>query len=417
MGRTACIISLTPVTDEPRVLRQSKALADCGWTVIVAGLKGRQQPAPWWSRHIEVDHVYATHGLLDEVALNLKHRLSAANGDFAEDYYWRYAGYDGIFEHIANIEQVRCDLAVAHDYFTAPIAARLAALSGSRFTVDCHEFSFEQYMHDRVWVRKDRPWVHALEKRFLPRASVVTTVCDGIADALHRTYKLAQRPTVVRSTAFFHDLPFQPTGETIEVLYHGIVSPMRGLEQTIASVPLWRPEYRFVIRGPGPDDYVAELKAAAESHGVADRVRIDPPVPFNEMIPRANKSDIGFFVQEDISLQKRFTLPNKFFEYVQARLALCVADLPEMARLTKAHGLGVLVPSVTPEAIAAQINGLTRERIDAFKRASAAAARTLSWESEAETMLRAYGIAPSAAPRLPERAPACASATAAALEV
>lgn len=391
MSKTACIISLTPVTDEPRVLRQSKALYDAGWTVIVAGFKGRQDPPEFW-RYIEVEHVYETRRLVENLKLDWKRRLSPHSGTFAEDYYWGQAGYDGIYEHIATIEKVRCDLAIAHDFFTAPIAARLASLSGGVYSVDCHEFSYEQYMHDPKWIKRERPWVHAMEKRFLPAASVVTTVCDGIADALHATYKLAKRPTVVRSTAFYHDLPFRPVGERIQVLYHGIVSPMRGLEQAIESVRLWKPEYYFVIRGPGPEDYIASLQAIADLHGVTDRVRIDPPVPFNEMVPRANEADIGFFVQPDISLQKRFTLPNKFFEYVQARLALCVADLPEMARLVKEHGLGVLVPKITPDSIAENINSLTRDRIDTYKQASMKAARTLSWQSEAAVMLRAYGI-------------------------
>ncbi|WP_291209065.1 glycosyltransferase [Hyphomonas sp.] len=396
MGKTVCIISLTPVTDEPRVLRQSKALADAGWTVVVAGFRGRQAPPPHW-RYIEVEHVYEARRLVENLKLDWKRRFSPYSGQFAEDYYWSQAGYDGIFEHIATIENVRCDLAIAHDYFTAPIAAKLAALSGGVYSVDCHEFSFEQYMHDPKWIKRERPWVHAMEKRFLPGASVVTTVCDGIADALQTTYQLPKRPTVVRSTAFYHDLPYRPVGEKIEVLYHGIVSPMRGLEQTIESVKLWNPEYHFVIRGPGPDDYIASLNALADQHGVAGRVRIDPPVAFNEMVPRANEADIGFFVQPDISRQKRFTLPNKFFEYVQARLALCVADLPEMARLVKEHDLGILVPKITPESIAQQINSLTREKINAFKHASMKAAQALSWQSEAAVMLRAYGIEPAAA--------------------
>ncbi|MBA3069138.1 MAG: glycosyltransferase family 4 protein [Hyphomonas sp.] len=396
MSKTVCIISLTPVTDEPRVLRQSKALADAGWTVIVAGFKGRQAPPPHW-RYIEVEHVYETRRLTENLKFDWKRRLSPGSGQFAEDYYWAQAGYDGIYEHIATIENVRCDLAIAHDYFTAPIAARLAKVSGGVYVIDCHEFSFEQYMHDPKWIKRERSWVHAMEKRFLPGASVVTTVCDGIADALKSTYKLAHRPTVVRSTAFYHDLPFRPTGEKIEVLYHGIVSPMRGLEQTIESVKLWNPEYHFVIRGPGPDDYIASLAALAEQHGVTGRVRIDPPVAFNEMVPRANSADIGFFIQPDISLQKRFTLPNKFFEYVQARLALCVGNLPEMARLVKQYDLGVLVPEISPAAIAAQINSLTRARIDSYKQASMKAALELSWQSEAEMMLRAYGIEPVAA--------------------
>jgi glycogen synthase len=391
MSKTVCIISLTPVTDEPRVLRQSKALADAGWTVVVAGFRGRQAPPPHW-RYIEVEHVYEARRLVENVKLDWKRRLSPYSGQFAEDFYWSQAGYDGIFEHIATVENVRCDLAIAHDYFTAPIAAKLATLSGGVYSVDCHEFSFEQYMHDPKWIKRERPWVHAMEKRFLPGASVMTTVCDGIADALQTTYQLPKRPTVVRSTAFYHDLPYRPVGEKIEVLYHGIVSPMRGLEQTIESVKLWNPEYHFVIRGPGPDDYIASLNALAEQHSVSGRVRIDPPVAFNEMVPRANEADIGFFVQPDISRQKRFTLPNKFFEYVQARLALCVADLPEMARLVKEHDLGILVPKITPESIAQQINSLTRDKINAYKQSSMKAAQALSWQSEAAVMLRAYRI-------------------------
>ncbi len=392
MVKSVCIISLTPVTDEPRVLRQSKALADAGVDVTVAGFAGRQDPPAWWNRFVEVDHVSEPLRLRDNLRQEMRRRLSKFQPKLAEEYYWMSAGYDGIYEQIATVEEVRCDLAIAHDYFTAPIAARLAELSGGVFAVDCHEFSYEQYMHDPVWIKRERPWIHAIEKTFLPKASTVSTVCDGIADSLQKTYKLEKRPEVIRSTAFFHDLPFRPTGERIEVLYHGIVSPMRGLEQTIASVPMWKPEYHFVIRGPGTDEYVAELTALAEKHGVSDRVRIDPPVPFNKMVPEANAADIGFFVQEDISIQKRFTLPNKFFEYVQARLALCVANLPEMARLVNEHGLGTLVPDLKPETIASVINGMTREKIDAFKQASMKAAQELSWQNESRKMLESYGV-------------------------
>ncbi|GAA0599845.1 glycosyltransferase [Caenispirillum bisanense] len=389
MSHTACIISLTPVTDEPRVLRQSQALIKAGWTVTVAGLQGRQPAPPDW-RFIPVDHVMNEPGLRNARMLRAKLLLSRWSGALSEDYYWQHAGYDGIFEHIAWVEGVRCDLAIAHDYFTAPIAARLAELSGGKFTVDCHEYAFGQYMHDSTWRFWDRPWIRSMEKRFLPKAAVVTTVCDGIADALQSDYGLPHRPSVVRSASIYRELPFRPTGETIEVLYHGIVSPMRGLEETIASVPLWRPEFRFVIRGPGPEDYLDSLRSLAAGHGVADRVRIDPPVLFNDMVPEANKSDIGFFVQQDISLQKRFTLPNKLFEYIVAGLAICVADLPEMARIVREHDLGVLVPGIAPQAIADAINSLTRERIDTYKRNSLATAKVLNWEHEAGTMLQAY---------------------------
>lgn len=397
---TVCIFSLTPVTDEPRVLRQSRALAERGWDVIVAGFRGRQ-PAPSDWRFIEVAHLANTKSEMDQIRDAAELALSRFSSAVAERHYWRQAGYEGIREHVAYVEDVRCDFVIAHDYFTAPLAAYLAKKNGCKFSVDVHEYSRGQYMHDPKWRTVIRPWVHAMEKRFLPKAAVVTTVCDGIADLLHRECGLKKRPTVVRSTPFYQELPFRETNPArIDVLYHGILAQMRGLEETIASVPQWRSEFRFIIRGPGPEDYIQSLKALAEQHGVADRVVVDPPVAAATMVAEANKADVGFFVQPDISPQKRFTLPNKFFEYIMAGTALCVADLPEMARIVRQYGNGVLVPGVTPDAIAATVNKLTAEEIDRYKKKSLETARILSWENESQVMYDAYvaaGVVPSGA--------------------
>ena len=387
---TACIFSLTPVTDEPRVLRQSQALHQQGWNVVVVGYTGRQRPPGYW-RFIEVAHISRARTQLERLVSRLELTLSRFSPRLAEEHYWQCAGYDGIREQVSYLEGVRCDLAIAHDYFTAPLAAFLADLNRCPFVVDIHEYSRGQYMHDARWRRVTRPWVHAIQKRLLPQAAIVTTVCDGIADLLHREYRLKTRPIVVRSTPFYEDLPFRKTNPArVVVLYHGILAQMRGLEEAIASVPLWRPEFSLVIRGPGPEDYVAALQELIHKHGVSERVVLDPPVAAGEMVREANKADIGFFIQPDISPQKRFTLPNKFFEYIMARTALCVADLPEMARIVRQFDLGHLVSGMAPENIASCINSFTAESIDNFKRQSMKAACTLCWEREAEHMLAAY---------------------------
>jgi glycosyltransferase involved in cell wall biosynthesis len=230
-----------------------------------------------------------------------------------------------------------------------------------------------------------------VQRRFLARADALTAVCDGIADLIQQDYSLAERPTVVRSFAQHRELPFRATGERITAIYHGILTPTRGLEEAIESAPLWNPYVHLVIRGGGNPGYVAGLRQLAERIGVDDRVTIEGPVSASEMIERANAdADIGFFVQPDLSPQKRFTLPNKFFEYVTAGLALCVADLPEMARFVNEHDLGVLVPDTRAESIAAALNGLDREVVDRFKRNSLAAARVLDWNHEKEVMVALY---------------------------
>jgi glycosyltransferase involved in cell wall biosynthesis len=387
-----CLLSITPVTREARLLRQADALRRDGWQVIAAGL-ACDQPSPEGLRVIELAHSQPDLGLLEEWTLRRKFRRSGKSHRYAEDCYWRLFGHEAMFHQLAYIEGIKADIVVGHEYFTAPLAARLARHWSIPFALDIHEYATEQYASDPEWRRTWQPYVRALEGHFLPQAAAVTTVCDGIADALHRLYGLRARPLVVRSTSLYAHMPFRPTGGRIDVLYHGLVSPLRGLERTIESVRLWRPEFRLVIRGIAEPDYSESLIALAERHGVRDRVEIQPGVLLQDMVRLANGADIGLFVQEDVSLHKHHTLPNKLFEYIMAGLAVCVSDLPEMARVVRDHRVGRLVPELSPQAIANVINSFSRDEIDACKRRSLEAARVLCWEVESRPMLDAYRTA------------------------
>ena len=161
----------------------------------------------------------------------------------------------------------------------------------------------------------------------------------------------------------------------------------------VRSLALWRPEFQLVIRGPGPSEYFDKLKRLAAELGVEDRLTLEQPVLFNEIVPRANECDIGYFVHEDISPQKRFTLPNKFFEYIMAGVALCVSDLPEMSRIIKHYNNGLLVDGYSPESIAKIINSFDAEAINQFKRNSIIAAKDLNWEKESQILSEAYAQA------------------------
>ena len=318
-------------------------------------------------------------------------------------FFWQQVGNRYIFE---KAREGAFDLMLAHDYVTAPIAARLAEVRSVPFGVDVHEYARAQFsmagnlMRSILWSVARRPYIDALSRACYSKAALVTTVCDGIADLLQADYGLGVRPTVVRGTPVYQSMPFNLTGQVIRILYHGLLVPTRGLEQAIASVKLWRPEFRLVIRGVGEPGYIASLRSLTECEGVADRVQFEPPVPFTDLVAAANACDVGYVVLENYSPQREFTLPNKFFEYIMAGLALCVSDLPEIARIVKNHDLGLLVGDTKPRSIAAAINSLTPERIDVYKRRSLAAARELCWERESAVLIQALqGSIPAFAQR------------------
>lgn len=400
-GRCVWIISYTPVSDEPRLLRQAWSYRKWGWNVVVAGYEGAsERPADW--HYLRLDDSWSRTPRAGRVALRGQRLLGRVlYRDFRgvpalaqwgarlacdAQPHWRRHRREILQAARAN-PRLRPDLVIAHDPPTCAAAQFLADWAQAPWMIDAHEYGRGQYAHDPDWLA-DRRWqAIALQDYYFRRANAVSTVCDGIARLLD-VEEVMQRPaTVIRSVPFAQPQPFRPCGDRIVVLYHGILSGDRGLEEVVRSLPMWRPEFSLLIRGGGEASVVERLRGIAAELGVGERLKIEPPVPFNRIVPTANCADIGYFVQADFSPQKRFTLPNKFFEYVMAGLCLSVADLPEMAALVRRYGLGSLVPSTDPVVIATAINALTRPRIDAAKHAAILAASELTWEHEQERLL------------------------------
>nr|WP_246505345.1 glycosyltransferase [Microvirga antarctica] len=383
---------MSAIADDPRVRRQGDAFAKAGWDVVGIGLSGALSNPPAWPVD---DHTPAldwsrppgsalnrVRGVASRAFASQRARLSPGA---AEATYWaRNARYASLYERATRVKP---DIWLANDWTVLPIARRLAAEQGGLVVYDTHELAADEFAERWAWRFLHRPFVMALEGPGIRAAALVTCVSEGIAERLQALYGPKERPMVVCNTPSFQDMPFRPTEGRIRVLYHGIVAPGRGLEASIQSVALWRPEFDLTIRGPASDSYRADLERRIAAAGLGDRVRLVPAVPMTELVREANAFDVGLFILPGYSRHNRFALPNKFFEYVMAGLALCVSDLPEMARLVRRHDLGGLVEGLSPEAIAAQINALDPATIDCYKRNALAAARQLNWETEGEKLV------------------------------
>ncbi|WP_089176755.1 glycosyltransferase [Bosea sp. AS-1] len=283
----------------------------------------------------------------------------------------------------------RCDIWLANDWTALPIVRKLAAEQCTPYAYDTHELAIDEYAQSWRWRAIHRPVIATVEQIGIAGAVVTSCVSQGIADRLHQVYRLPEKPLLVRNMPRYQAYSHRPCGETIEVLYHGVVSAGRGLEACIDSVALWRSEFRLTIRGPGTEDYLAGLRKRIGSAGLGDRVVLAPPVPMIDLVEEAARFDVGLFALPGHSKQNVHVLPNKFFEYAMAGLALCVSDLPEMTALLRQHDLGRSIPDVTPQAIAAAINGFDRASIDLHKRHALEAAKLLNWEAEADRLFAA----------------------------
>ncbi len=384
------ILSLSMVPDDPRVRRQGDLFHGHGWRVRAFGLPGARSTPPDWSyeklKAKEADDGPA--GRNRSRALKLFYLLGVfLHPAHAIAAYWAMNRRHRALLELAR--DIRPDIWLANDWTTLPVAQRLATEQGVPYAYDTHELAVDEYAHRLRWRLLQRPVIAAVERVGIAGASVTSCVSQGIADRLHDIYGLPEKPLLIRNMPHYESHPHRPCGESVEVLYHGIVNVGRGLEACIDSVALWRPEFRLTIRGPGPERYLASLASRIKALGCADRVTLAPPVRMTDLVAEAARFDVGLFALPGHSQQNIHVLPNKFFEYTMAGLALCVSDLPEMKALLQQYDLGGLITEVTPEAIAAAINAFNRASIDACKARSLEAAKTLNWEAEADRFFAA----------------------------
>lgn len=290
--------------------------------------------------------------------------------------------------HAAAQALPAAELYIANDWPMLPIAAELARGVGAVYVYDSHELATAEYADSRKWRLVNLPYVRAVESRYIVGAAATLAVSQGIAEALQRLYGLAEQPVVIRNLPSFRDVARHPVDpQRISVLYHGVVTPGRGLEALVGSVSTWRPEFRLTIRGPASPDYGAHLRRLAAAGGSDGRIEFAPAVAPDKLVDEAAKADIGVHSLPGDTANATLALPNKFFEYVMAGLALCIADLPEMAALVRRFDLGRLIKASEAEAIAASINGFEFPEIEKYRANALRAARELNWQEESRHLV------------------------------
>lgn len=364
---TALVISFSDLASDPRVDRQIGALRT-HHTLVAAGL------AP--SRYGDVEFIDIS--TPPRAVLGRSLGLARLLARRYEAVYWKHPTNLAVLDRLRD---VRADVVLANELAALPIALRL----GPPVVFDAHEYSPDEFGERRWWRVVIAPYTHWQCRHYIPQVSTMTTVGQAIADEYER--ETGVRATVVTNAPPREDLAPTPVHQPLRILHHGIALPRRGLEEMIRLADLLDERFTldFVLaeRIPG---YRDRLIRRARGN---PRVRFPQPRPMHELVRMANDYDIGLFLLPPSNINQRHVLPNKFFEFVQARLAVAIGPSPEMARLVRHYGCGVVADDFAPESLAAALNALDDSSIAAFKSASHAAANELCAEENAELVVSA----------------------------
>jgi len=250
--------------------------------------------------------------------------------------------------------------------------------------MDAHEYSPLEFEDRWLWRLLLGRLHHDLCRRYLPNAAAMVTVCQGIADEYARHYGVA--PEVVQNAPVLQDLhPSTAEPGRIRMVHHGAAIRSRHLEMMIDVMRHLDDRFTLDFMLMENDvTYLNELRTRAAND---PRIRFVTPVPMSDICRTLNQYDIGVFLLPPVNFNYRHALPNKFFEFIQARLAVAIGPSPEMARLVNAYGFGVVAESFEPADLAALLAKLSQADLVRYKLAADAAAGSLNYEASGRTLL------------------------------
>lgn len=284
------------------------------------------------------------------------------------------------------LQEKKPHVVIVHDPEWLPYLVELK--KGFKLIYNAHEYHPLELDGDLDWMYKKGIFFHRIYKKCLHKVDILINVCDSIAKKCSEEYN--KKSLVIPNAAFYHPCLVSrrvDKDKPIRIIHHGGAIPSRQIERMIEAVKMLGEGYLFdLMLVSGNNDYLNHLKGSVCNE---TNIRVIEPVPFDEIIPFINQYDIGLYNLPAKNFNEKVALPNKLFEFIQARLCLVVSPSVEMANLVKKYDIGVVAESFEPKAFYEAIRGLDRESIERYKQNAGLAAVEESAEKYYSLYLKA----------------------------
>ncbi len=361
VNKKALVISFSNLTSDARVKRQIGFLKKMGFKITAACYE---------SADSELELIK-----ISPPRLSLKRKAISGILLLLKRYSKAYPLLYG--NHI--ILKQSFDLIVANDIEALPLAFQYKG--NAKIIFDAHEYAprhFENKLSWRIFFQGFNKFFCA---KYIPQVDGMITIGEGIAREYEKHYKI--KPEIITNAPGFYDIqPNATNASKIKLVHQGIANPSRKLElmfdmmdyldeRFTLDLMLMEPIHRSNII------YLEKLKGLAKKNS---QIQFVPSVSTDKLIATLNQYDIGIVLIPPINFNYQNTLPNKFFECIQARIALAIGPIPEMKKITETFGIGVVSEDFTAKSLAKIIQHLTIDQIDQCKTNTSLAAKELNAE-------------------------------------
>lgn len=271
---------------------------------------------------------------------------------------------DNFSNLVDDLKKNEYDFIVTHDIFFLPLLNKYK--KNAKVMFDAREYYPGQYEDRLIWRLLYKRMNEYLCDNYLKLPDINVTVSEGIAEEYEKVYGV--KYGLLLSWPEYHDLKPKPLEGKIRIIHHGNAFPTRKIEKMIELMDYLDHRFFLDLMVVNRDRKYYQMLQDMVSH--RSNVRIIEPVPFHELVPFSSQYDIGLYLTEPGSFNIRHMLPNKFFEFIQSRLAIAIGPSIEMKKFVDKYNLGVVAEDFSPQSLAAKMNELTKEEIAGFKQNS-----------------------------------------------
>lgn len=337
--------------------------------------------------------IFALHseGVAEEEMINgvRVHRIALKTRGWPKNFVFQLIKFGELSARILK-ECLKADVVHCHDIDPLPLGvlAKILRFGRLRLVYDAHELETEQPMS------AGRKRLLTMVEKFCVRfVDSFITVSPGIAEEYATRYRLKPpnlilncppATPVARKNIYREKFGLSP--QTRVFLYQGGLVPGRGLELLLETFKTMD-STKAVLVVMGSGSLLPLVKEAAQE---STAIKFHPAVPFQELLQYTASADVGILSTEVDCLNSYYCLPNKFFEYSMAGLAIISNDVPEVRKLVTEYQSGVMYSAEKPETFQRALEQFLSTDLERFRRGSLNLAKTYNWESQEQKLRAIY---------------------------
>lgn len=277
------------------------------------------------------------------------------------------------------------DILLSNDLDTLLPNFLISVIFQKKIVYDSHELFTEvpELIHKP---RIRRAWL-LIENYIFPKLKNVYTVNQSIASFYEKKYSVAVKvirniAPIIKNSKINVELSNRVKSHYKMLILQGSgINIDRGAEEAIAMMQYLDNTILYIIGG---GDIYNFLKQLVQEMELNNKVFILDKMPYEQLMEYTKIADAGLSLDKGTNFNYEYSLPNKIFDYIQAKVPIIASNRIEVATIVNNNNLGLVVNSLEPKLLSEKVNSFLNNKnlIKSCKENLNLASKKYCWENE-----------------------------------